>query len=257
MSLLLQPLIPSPPPILGTFNVAIQLQGIDITTIASSPASYSSLVSGLEIRTAAAMKIPPSSISIISIVPGSIVVTFEVAMTNPSFTAEVMYATLVANSPAAFESSFFQNFGITGMSSKMVAPGSAMPFPPSSPQVPPSAAAKAMNSDAISPSTSSSAPTTLSPSPSGSLTSPTGTVVIIVATVASVAGAAAIAAVVVVVLKRRGSSSGDSGQPHVQPREPSRIQSIFESVTNAGGKSRIFPSAPPSASEPPLQPASI
>ena len=213
-------------PVFGSFNVAIQLQGADWTTVASSPATYVSLVNGLESRVAAAMKISVSSVSTISIVPGSIVATFEVSITNPSFTADLMYATLVDNSLTAFEASFLQTFGITGMSSQMVPQGSSSmtPFPPSFPQVPPSAGVKAAST--ISSPPSSGTPASTSPSTS------TGTVVIIVATVASVAGAAVIAAAVAIFVLRRRVSSRDSMSSG--------------SILNAGSKSRVFPSSPSS-----------
>ena len=166
-----------------------------------------------------ATQVPTSSVSVVAMVPGSVVATLSIAVIDHSQPAATMYATLQVNSASAFDSAFMAEFGVTGLAMQQLNhSASLLPFPPTPPPAPPLAAGKAVDA---SPSGTGATPTgTVTATPAGAAAatpdSSTGgtsssaaasTTVIVLATVLSVMGAALVATVAVVLVRRNRTSA--------------------------------------------------
>ena len=166
-------------------------------------------------------QIPASSVSVLTLVPGSVVATLLISITDASQTAATMFSALQANAPAAFNSSFMAaSYGVTGitvqrLSSSASSANPLPPFPPTPPLPPGGAIRAVVGGGGVSTSTSTDSNGVLPPSPplssGGDGTNSgggTSTTVIILATVLSVVGAALIASVaVIVVVKRKNNNT--------------------------------------------------
>ena len=213
-----------------------------------------------------AMQVPPTSVTVVAMVPGSVVATLSIAVIDKSQPAATMYATLQVNSATAFDSAFMTAFGITGLSMQQKnLSASLSPFLPMPPPAPPLAAGKSVDT---SPSGTGATPTgtvtatpagaaaaTPAPSPGNTSSSASAsTTVIVLATVLSVVGAALVATVAVV-LVRKNKNKASTNKLTASPSDRAASAAAMVLVHQSG------PSPPsnsmPSASSSPFHMPSV